>query len=63
MASATQGFSAAGLDLAQSVADETDEERRARLLKMQQQNLLPNSTAATQGLLASGYSAALPGIS
>jgi hypothetical protein len=46
--------------LAQEVADMTDEQRRKKLLEMQQARLLPSSAAgAALGQLNSGYSAAL----
>jgi hypothetical protein len=51
------------MGLVQEVADETDEQRRARLLKMQQQRLLPGSSAASSALgqINAGYGAALSG--
>jgi hypothetical protein len=52
------------LALITQVSDESDEARRKKLLEMQQQRLLPNSSAAGRSLLGifnSGYSAALGG--
>lgn len=50
---------ASSLGLIQQVADETDEERRKRLLQAQQQRLLPSTGASSLGLNTTGYSAAL----
>jgi hypothetical protein len=64
MASAAGAALSTSLGLAQEVANETDEQRRARMLKMQQQNLLPGTSAAGAqlgGTFTSGYSAALGG--
>jgi hypothetical protein len=63
MASAAGAALSGSMGLIQEVADETDEQRRARLLKMQQQRLLPGSSPAGSALgqLNSGYSAALGG--
>jgi hypothetical protein len=49
--------------LIQEVANETDEARRKRLLAVQQQRLLPNSSAAGSALgqINAGYGAALGG--
>jgi hypothetical protein len=52
---------ASSIGLIQEVADETDEERRKRLLQAQQQRLLPGTGASSLGLNTSGYSAALGG--
>jgi hypothetical protein len=57
MAASQPGASSIGL--IQEVADETDEERRKRLLQAQQQRLLPGTGASSLGLNTSGYSAAL----
>jgi hypothetical protein len=53
------GASNIGLGLPQQVAAETDEERRKRLLAMQQQRLIPSMTpgASSLGLTTTGYSA------
>jgi hypothetical protein len=54
-----QSFSGAA-GLAQETAEMTDEQRRKKLLEMQQARLLPSSAAgAALGQLNSGYSAAL----
>lgn len=62
MASAA-GNALSGMGLIQQVADETDEERRRRLLAAQSQRLLPGTSAAGNALgrISSGYSAALGG--
>jgi hypothetical protein len=51
------------IGLIQEVADETDEQRRKRLLAQQQQRLLPGSSPAGAALSQSlsGYGAALSG--
>jgi hypothetical protein len=65
MASAAGAAPSSSIGLMQEVADETDEERRKRLLAVQQQNLLPGTSAAGRqlGSFTSGYSAAIPGLS
>lgn len=50
-----------GSTLSQQTADETEEERKRRLLNQAQQRLVPGSTPATgASSLMSGYSAAVP---
>jgi hypothetical protein len=52
---------ASSIGLMQEVADQTDEERRKKLLQAQQQKLLPSTGASALGLSTTGYSAALGG--
>lgn len=47
-----------GSTLGQQVADETDEERKKRLLSQTQQRILPGTSGASS--LMSGYGAAVP---
>lgn len=50
-----------GSTLGQQVADETDEQRKKRLLAQAQQRVLPGTAPATgASSLMSGYSAAVP---
>lgn len=51
-----------GSTLSQQVADETDEQRRKRLLAQAQQRLVPGASPQTTGAssLMSGYGAAVP---
>lgn len=52
-----------GASLGDQVASETDEERRKRLMAMNQQRLMPGASAGASslGLAPTGYSAALGG--
>jgi hypothetical protein len=52
-------MSGSGLSLMQQVADETDDERRKRLLASNQNRLLPGSSAAGRALSATGYASVL----
>lgn len=54
------GASSLGLSIGDQVANETDEERRKRLLAQQQARLLPASSpgASSLGLTMTGYGAA-----
>lgn len=51
-----------GTTLSQQVADETEEQRRKRLLAQTQQRLVPGTSPPATGAssLMSGYSAAVP---
>jgi len=51
-----------GSTLPQQVADETDEQRRKRLLSQSQQRLVPGTSQPTTGAssLMGGYGAAVP---
>jgi hypothetical protein len=62
MASAA-GSALSGLGLIQQVSDESDEERRKKILAQQMAQRLPNSSAAGRalGVFNTGYSAALGG--
>jgi hypothetical protein len=61
--SALSGGGYSGMSLIQQVADETDEERRKRLLAAQSQRLLPSGgmskAGSALGMLNAGYGAAL----
>lgn len=51
------GASSLGMDLTSQVNQETDEERRKRLLATQQSRILPTAGSSALGLAMTGYSA------